>query len=80
MQSVHITTKVASSNPAHGEVYSKQHYVIVCQWLATGRSFSPGSTVTFTNKTDRHDITDSVESDVKHHNPNPGNIVFVPFV
>jgi len=28
VQSVLITTKVASSNPAHGEVYSIQHYVI----------------------------------------------------
>jgi hypothetical protein len=28
MQSVHITTKVVSSNPAHGEVYSIQHNVI----------------------------------------------------
>jgi hypothetical protein len=28
MQSVPITTNVASSNPAHGEVYSIQHYVI----------------------------------------------------
>jgi hypothetical protein len=28
MQSVPITTKVMSSNPAHGEVYSIQHYVI----------------------------------------------------
>jgi hypothetical protein len=28
MQSVAITTNVASSNPAHGEVYSIQHYVI----------------------------------------------------
>jgi hypothetical protein len=27
MQSVHITTNVVSSNPAHGEVYSTQHYV-----------------------------------------------------
>ena len=27
MQSVHITTKVVSSNPAHGDVYSIQHYV-----------------------------------------------------
>ena len=30
MQPVPITTKVASSNPAHGEVYSIQHYVIKC--------------------------------------------------
>ena len=28
IQSVPITTKVVSSNPAHGEVHSKQHYVI----------------------------------------------------
>ena len=29
VQSVDITTKVASSNPAHGEVYSMRHYVIM---------------------------------------------------
>ena len=28
MQSVPITTKVVSSNPANGEVYSIEHYVI----------------------------------------------------
>jgi len=28
VQSVPITTKIASSNPVHGEVYSLQHYVI----------------------------------------------------
>jgi hypothetical protein len=28
MQSGPITTKVMTSNPAHGEVYSIQHYVI----------------------------------------------------
>jgi hypothetical protein len=28
IQSVAITTNVVSSNPAHGEVYSIQHYVI----------------------------------------------------
>jgi hypothetical protein len=28
VQSVPITTKVVSSTPAHGEVYSTQHYVI----------------------------------------------------
>ena len=28
MQSGHISTKVASSNPAHGEAYSIQRYVI----------------------------------------------------
>ena len=30
----------------------------VCQWLATGRRFSPIPSVSSTNKTDRHDITD----------------------
>jgi len=30
----------------------------VCQWLATGRWFSPGPSVSCTNKTDRHDITE----------------------
>ena len=30
----------------------------VCQWLATGRWFSSGPTVSSTNKTDCHDITE----------------------
>ena len=30
----------------------------LCQWLATGRWFSPGTPVSSTNKTDRHDITE----------------------
>ena len=38
----------------------------VCQWLATGRWFSLGPSVSSTNKTDRHDI----ESGAKHHSPN----------
>jgi len=29
----------------------------VCQWLTTGRWFSSGPPVSFTNKTDHHDIT-----------------------
>ena len=52
-----ITTDVLDSNPAQGEVYWIQHYK-VCQWLAAGRWFSPGTPVTSTNKTDRHDITE----------------------
>jgi hypothetical protein len=31
----------------------------VCQWLTTGRWFSPGISVSTTNKTDRHDITEN---------------------
>ena len=30
----------------------------VCQWLATGRWFSPGTSVSSTNKTDSHDKTE----------------------
>jgi hypothetical protein len=30
----------------------------VCQWLATGRWFSPGTPVSSTNKTDHHDIAE----------------------
>jgi hypothetical protein len=30
----------------------------VCQWLATGLWFSPGTPVSSTSKTDRHDITE----------------------
>ena len=43
----------------------------VCQWLETGRWFSPGTPISSTNKTDRHDIAENVvESGAKHHNPN----------
>jgi hypothetical protein len=30
----------------------------VCQWLAAGQWFSPGTPVSTTNKTDRHDIAE----------------------
>ena len=67
-QSVPITTKVVSLNPVHGEVYSIQHYVIKFhQWLAIGLWFSPGTPVFSTYKTDNNDITNIVESGVKHH-------------
>ena len=33
----------------------------VCQWLATGRWFSPGTPVSSINKTDHHDITETSE-------------------
>jgi hypothetical protein len=39
MQSVPITTtKVVSSNAAHGEVYSIQHYVAAGSWFSSGYS------------------------------------------
>ena len=33
-------------------------YDQVCQWFATGRRFYPGTLVSSTNKTDRHDLTE----------------------
>ena len=32
----------------------------ICQWLAAGRWFSPGTPVSSANKTDRHDITEKL--------------------
>ena len=43
---------IVSSNPAHGEVYAIQHYVI--KFLSDMRQFAVYST----NKTNRHDITE----------------------
>ena len=40
----------------------------VSQWLATCRWFSPGTPLSSTNKTDRHDNWNIVERGVKHHN------------
>ena len=56
VQSVPITTNVVSSNAAPGEVYSIQHYVI--KFVSDLRQVFPGSPVSSTNKTDRHDITE----------------------
>jgi hypothetical protein len=57
MQSVPILTNVVSPNPADGEVYSIQHYAIkfVSNLRQVG-GFLPGTPVSSTNKTDRHDI------------------------
>jgi len=41
-----------------GEVYSIQHYVIKLSVTCAGGWFSPGTPVSSTNKTDRHDITE----------------------
>jgi hypothetical protein len=56
VQSVPITTKVVSSNPIHGKVYSIQHYVIKFAsdlWQVGGFLRFPSPI-----KTDRHDITE----------------------
>jgi hypothetical protein len=55
VQSVHIATKVVSSNPAHGEMYSMQHIEIKMV-----SDLRPGTPVSSTNKTHRHDIAEIV--------------------
>jgi hypothetical protein len=52
MQSVLITTKVASSNPVHGKVYSIQHFVIK---LVSDLRQVGGFLWVLWNKTDSHD-------------------------
>jgi hypothetical protein len=73
MHSVPITTNIMSSNPAHGEVYSIQHYVMkLISGLQHIVEFSLGTLVSSTHKTDRHDKTVILLKIVlKHHNPNP---------
>ena len=68
-----ITTNVVSSNLAHGEVYSIQHYVIKffsCLRQVGGIFLAlPVSSI---NKTDCHDITEILlKVALKHHKPNP---------
>ena len=53
---VGFTTKVARSNPVHGEVYSIQHYVI--KFVSDVRQVCDLLLVSSTKKTDRHDITE----------------------
>ena len=57
MQSVPITTKFVSSNPAHREVYSIQHYVI--KFVSDMRQ-DDGGFLRFPlrNKSNSHDKTD----------------------
>jgi hypothetical protein len=58
VQSVPITTKVVSSNPVHARCTWYTLCDKVCQWLAAGQWFSPGTPIFSTNKIDGHDITE----------------------
>ena len=71
VQSVLINTKVVSSNPIHGEVYWIQQYVIKFV-IYLQRWFSPGTPVSYTNKTDCHDIIEillKVALNIINHKP-----------
>jgi hypothetical protein len=43
-------------DPAHGEVYSIQHNVIMFVWFSAVRWFSPCTLISSTNKTNHHNI------------------------
>jgi hypothetical protein len=58
MQSVHITTKVVSLNPAHDEVYSITTFCISLSVSCDRSTVSSGTLVSSTNKTDRQDTTE----------------------
>jgi hypothetical protein len=59
MKSVPIATKVVNSNPAYGEVFSIQIYVIMfVSDLRHDDDFSPDTPVSSNNKIDLHDIAD----------------------
>jgi len=55
VQSVPIATKVVSSNPVHGGVYSIQHYVI--KFVSDLRQVG-GLPRILTDKTKRHGVTE----------------------
>jgi hypothetical protein len=44
--------------PLRGGVLDSTLCDKVCQWLAAGGWFSPGTLASSTNKTDRHDVTE----------------------
>ena len=58
MQSVPISAKAVSSNPAHDKVYSIQHYIIKFVNDLRHVWFSSSSPFSSTNKTNRHYIPD----------------------
>ena len=75
MQSVPITTKAVSSNPAHGEVCSIQHYVI--KSVSDLRQVGVFFWVLSSTKKLTATIWNIVESGVKHHNLIPIEIKIV---
>jgi hypothetical protein len=80
MQSVAITTQLWVRIQLWRGVLDITLCDKVCQWLATGRGFSPGTLVSPTNKTDRHDIAKillKVVSSTIKQTTNPFNAVCV---
>ena len=83
VQSVPITTNVASSNPVHGEMYSIQHYVIKFVSDLQQDGFLCVLSISSTNKNDRHDIIEIVlivALDTIDLNPNPINTISILYI
>ena len=55
---VHIRHWCEFESRSWGGVFDTTLCDKVCQWIATGWWFSPGTPVSSTNKTDRHDMTE----------------------
>jgi len=79
VQLVPITTKLVSSNPVHGKVYSIQHYVIkFVSDLRQASGFLRVLPVSSTNKTDCHDITEILlKVTLNTINPNSSTKLFI---
>ena len=58
LQSVPIASKIVHSNPTHGEVSSIQLDVIKFSVTCDRSVISPGTQLSSTNKTNRHDISE----------------------
>jgi hypothetical protein len=58
MQLVHITNQSMCSNPVQARCTWYNIIYKYFQWLVAGRWLFPGTPVSSTNKTDRHEITD----------------------
>ena len=69
-----IATKVVSSNPVHGEMYSIQRYVIkFASDLRQVSGFLRVLLISSTNKTDRHDIAEILLKVALNTKPNQTN-------
>ena len=67
-----ITTNVVSSNPAHGEVYSMQHYMYMIKFVSDLLQVgSLGTSAPSTNETNRNDIAEKLLKVVLNTIDNP---------
>jgi hypothetical protein len=78
VQSVPITTNVRSNSTQARCTDDTTLCDKVCQWLATSQWFSPGTPVSFTNKTDRQDVTEILlKVALSTIKPNQTNLIII---